>query len=231
MAKSGTDGGRFNSRLFKDRVAQLDQKKADIGELRGEVSQVWKFVEDHGGNKRAMRDAMKIRDMPDGTRNDYLAFLKTYCEWLDVFAQGDLFGDQPGVPTGPVKAAAEAPLLPPEETATVDGGPEVITVDQLDEAEAEGYKWAVEDRDLRFVVHEAGSIMRAAFDKGYQKRQLETGGSPEPEPEPEPEEDLPSRRRGRPPGSSRVARGLRAVPTTGRGRGSRRTGSQPTAAE
>ncbi len=113
MARSAnrtTDGpgGRFNSRVFKERVAQLDDKRAIIGELRGEISSIWKFVEDHGGNKAAMRAAMKIRDMPDGTRNDYLAYLQTYCEWLNVFAQQDMFGQQSTVPTPP------APEFEPE---------------------------------------------------------------------------------------------------------------------
>lgn len=231
-------GGRFNSKLFKEKVGQLDAKKKIMDSARADMSNIWKAVEDHGGNRAAMKLALKIRDMPADTRNDFLAYLETYCNWLGVFAQGDLFGTHPGVPRAPAAAATEGEQPPPIEGEEEEGHAEgeqdadgladdveVVTVEQLDAAEQEGYDASKAGRDPRWSAFPEGSVLRTSYDRGFAKHQRELaegqGGSP-----------AAPKGRGRPRGAAKGAapKVSRGAKTTGRGR-QKANGAQPAAAE
>lgn len=87
-------GKPVNSDRFHKLIARIDSKKQISDDARSDLGSIFKEAEDHGFDRGAMKLAIKVRNMEVGKRNDFLANLNTYCEWLGVFAQADLFTEQ-----------------------------------------------------------------------------------------------------------------------------------------
>jgi hypothetical protein len=71
-------------------VEYVQQAVAQAGQLAHDgraLREVFARVEQAGGHKRAMRDALRLAGMEVAKRNDYLANLQTYCDWLGVWSQ------------------------------------------------------------------------------------------------------------------------------------------------
>jgi hypothetical protein len=63
---------------------EIQPDKTDISKINGDLSASWKRVEDgFHVNKKAAKDAMRISQMPDETRNDY---------WRSFFGMIGAFG-------------------------------------------------------------------------------------------------------------------------------------------
>lgn len=84
-----------------DLVKRIEAKKQVADDVRGELGNLYQEAEDVGFNRTALKLALKLKNMEDGKRNDFLSSLQAYCDHLGVWRQGDLLGDAPGVPHPP----------------------------------------------------------------------------------------------------------------------------------
>ncbi|HEV2303820.1 MAG TPA: GapR family DNA-binding domain-containing protein [Stellaceae bacterium] len=95
---------------LKGLVSRIEAKKSELDDARSDLGNVYQEAEDLGFNRRALREAVRLKGMEREKRNDYLASLAAYCDALGVFAQKDLLGDAPGLPAPP---AARRPRSKP----------------------------------------------------------------------------------------------------------------------
>lgn len=80
-------------------VARIDSAKADADTARSDLGTIYKEAEDFGFHRRALKEAVRLKNMEPEKRNDYLRSLQTYCDELDIWAQGELFEDEARTPS------------------------------------------------------------------------------------------------------------------------------------
>lgn len=103
MPVNSDNGGECNRLLGL--VKRIDGKRQRLDDARGELGNLYQEVEDIGEHRTALKFALKLRDMEQDKRNDFLHKLSQYCNLLGVWSQGDLFGDEPGLPQAGTDAA------------------------------------------------------------------------------------------------------------------------------
>jgi uncharacterized protein (UPF0335 family) len=108
MTRDGNAGAGLKTKQLRSLVARIDRQRQKIDDTRSEIGNLWAEAEDAGENRPALKMALKLRDMEADKRNDYLSSLARYCDVLEVWAQGDMFGDEPKIPQPPNGAAAAA---------------------------------------------------------------------------------------------------------------------------
>lgn len=74
---------------------EISAKKQKVSDAATDHAGIYKRAEKMGFHKKALKDAVKLRDMEPAKRNDYLASLNTYLDKLGVNDQGDLWADAP----------------------------------------------------------------------------------------------------------------------------------------
>lgn len=97
MAKKLTDSDNdvekiVDKKTVKDIVFDVDNISAESSKLLGDKSAIFTRAEKAGVNKPALKDIIKINNMEDGARADYLAAFDLYREYLDLdtYDQGDM---------------------------------------------------------------------------------------------------------------------------------------------
>ncbi len=92
--------GRGDERLDKlpGIAARIDSAKAVSDDARSDMGNIYKEAEDQGFNRRALKEACRLRNMEPEKRRDYLSSLNAYCDKLGIWNQGDLFEEQPKTP-------------------------------------------------------------------------------------------------------------------------------------
>jgi uncharacterized protein (UPF0335 family) len=100
----------FTREAFTQYAEEVRTRKEGLAEERGRVNQIFKRVEESGGHKKAMRDALRLAELEIAKRGDYLASLQTYCDWLGIWAPPSLFDE--AQPRRVVPANAEEEELP-----------------------------------------------------------------------------------------------------------------------
>ncbi|HUC70411.1 MAG TPA: GapR family DNA-binding domain-containing protein [Stellaceae bacterium] len=98
MAEMGDGSAAVNIGKLSGLVQRIEAKKQNADDVRSDLGNLYQEAEDYGFNRAALKMALKLKHMEDDKRNDFLACLATYCDVLGVWAQGDLFGDQPRTP-------------------------------------------------------------------------------------------------------------------------------------
>lgn len=91
-------------------VSQINSFKAQMEKYRGEIGQSFKQFEEAGGDKAALKQAMKLHNMEEIDAQKWMRNLARYTNALKVFATPDLFdglfgqsGDKPAVyPASPI---------------------------------------------------------------------------------------------------------------------------------
>jgi uncharacterized protein (UPF0335 family) len=82
-------------------AARIDTAKSRSDDARSDLGNIYHQAETDGFNRRALKDAVRLREMEPAKRNDYLSSLAAYCDKLGIWAQGDLLGDEPRIPEPP----------------------------------------------------------------------------------------------------------------------------------
>jgi uncharacterized protein (UPF0335 family) len=100
--KANTSG--ISQKKLKDVAANLSSSKAEMDTYRGEIGQLMKQFEEDGGNKAALKFALRLRDMETLKAQDLWRSLESYMEMLGIFDQHDLFDPVPGQDAAPVAA-------------------------------------------------------------------------------------------------------------------------------
>jgi uncharacterized protein (UPF0335 family) len=171
----------FTRDQFVRYAEEVRTRKSGLAEERGRVNQVFARVEESGGNKKAMRDALRLAEMLPAKRNDYLAALQVYCDWLGVWAQQSLF-DEPRIARGYVEPEPEMPLVAsPGELDQND--PAMIR-----EAQEMGREDGKLNRSPEFCQFAEGTALREHYDRAWLSARAEAMSV-----------EAPKRRAGRPP--------------------------------
>jgi uncharacterized protein (UPF0335 family) len=105
MAKRGNDGdagvpagnGASKSKLH-GLVRRIEAKKAVLDNGRSDLGNIYQEAEEQGFNGRALKEAIRLKNMEPAKRHDYLTSLNAYCDELGMFAQGDLLNEEPRPP-------------------------------------------------------------------------------------------------------------------------------------
>lgn len=84
---------------------KIDEAKARMDEARGEVAQFVKQFDDIGGDRAALKLAMKLKRMEDAKARAFWGSLNQYVDDLGVFAQGDMFDQNAVTPADSADAA------------------------------------------------------------------------------------------------------------------------------
>lgn len=113
LTKTTGLGKTVNLTALKKLAARIDTAKTKLDDARITNAELYSEAEQQGFNRPALKMALKLRSMEVAKRNDFLDSLQAYCEALGVWAQGDMLGDQPGVPQPPAEGDAEAEMAPP----------------------------------------------------------------------------------------------------------------------
>lgn len=92
-------------------LPRIESAKATSDDARSDIGNVYKEAEDFGFHRKALKEAVRLRNMEPQKRNDYLSSLQAYCDYLKVWSQGNLFGEEPKVPQPP-ESSAEAAVGP-----------------------------------------------------------------------------------------------------------------------
>src|SRR5437764_5629593 len=79
-------------------AARIDSAKARSDEARSDLGHIYHQAEEDGFHRRALKEAVRLRDMEPGKRRDYLTSLNAYCDKLGVWDQGELLDEQPRPP-------------------------------------------------------------------------------------------------------------------------------------
>lgn len=82
-------------------VPRIESAKAVSDDARSDIGNVYKEAEELGFHRKALKEAVRLRNMEPQKRDDYLSSLQAYCDYLKVWAQGSLFGDEPQIPRPP----------------------------------------------------------------------------------------------------------------------------------
>lgn len=92
--KSGASGKHtgVHPEVLKSLASQCAAMKADMDESRGELGAKIKDAEEtHGIHRGAFKLALKLRNMEDAPRADFLRALNDYIDKMGLRAQADLF--------------------------------------------------------------------------------------------------------------------------------------------
>ena len=96
--------GSVDPDVLKGIVANIESCKAEMDEQRTDMANLFKNAEnDHGINRMALKQAIKLKNMEALKRADWLRSFESYCHILGVDAQGEL-----DLPPGDRDARAEA---------------------------------------------------------------------------------------------------------------------------
>lgn len=90
-------------------VARVEAAKARADEGRSDMGVVYQEAEALGFHRKAMKEAIRLKNMESDKRNDYLSSLQAYCDYLKIWTQGDLFGEAPKTPAAPSVQSDAAP--------------------------------------------------------------------------------------------------------------------------
>lgn len=90
--------GKPDAKRILALVKRIDAKRSNLDDARAELGNLYQEVEDIGGHRQALKFVIKLRNMEDDKRNDFLTSVAEYCQILKIWAQGDLFNHQPGLP-------------------------------------------------------------------------------------------------------------------------------------
>lgn len=71
----------------------LQHGNRDMATSRGEMADKWKDAKAAGIHKKAMADCMKIKNMEETKRDDYLRAMEQYTADLDIRRSPDLLDD------------------------------------------------------------------------------------------------------------------------------------------
>lgn len=99
--------GGVTPSLLKKTIQDVDQLKAELSELQGDLGSTVKRFEDNGGNKPAMNMTRKLKSMETNKAKDFWNCLIEYMKSEGVFAQHELFETEDIGPTKAGKKAAE----------------------------------------------------------------------------------------------------------------------------
>ncbi len=88
-------------------AARIDSANAKSAGARSDTGNLYKEAEDQGFHRRALKDAIRLRNMEPEMRRDYLSSLNAYCDKLGIWNQGDLFDEQPKPPSAPLLVDAD----------------------------------------------------------------------------------------------------------------------------
>lgn len=86
-----TTVGGVTPALLKKTITQIDEIKAQISELQGDLGSTVKRFDDQGGNKKAMNIVRSLMSMETNKAADFWSCLLEYMEEMGVFAQHELF--------------------------------------------------------------------------------------------------------------------------------------------
>jgi uncharacterized protein (UPF0335 family) len=81
-------------------AARIDSAKAKSDDARSDLGHIYHQAEEDGFHRRALKEAVRLRNMEPDKRNDYLASLNAYCDKLGVWDQGAMY-EEPRPPRPP----------------------------------------------------------------------------------------------------------------------------------
>ena len=98
-SRQASTGGLSDAKLkkFADNIGST---KADLDKARGEHGQLFKQFEDAGGNKGALKMAMKLKTMEPAKAQQHWRDLMRYLGVLGVWDQWELLDPVPDQPSG-----------------------------------------------------------------------------------------------------------------------------------
>ncbi len=104
------NGGTSVERLddLPNIAARIDSAKAQSDEARSDLGHIYHQAEEDGFHRRALKEAVRLRNMEPDKRRDYLASLNAYCDKLGIWNQGELLEEQPRPPQPDVSGSASA---------------------------------------------------------------------------------------------------------------------------
>lgn len=80
--------------VLKEHLRTMNASKAEMDEIRGDMGAMVKNAEnDHNIHRGAFKQAMKLKNMDETKRAEFLAHLDHYREVFDLDAQQDMFRD------------------------------------------------------------------------------------------------------------------------------------------
>lgn len=83
-----------HAEVLKSLASSIGAMKADMDEARGEMGSAIKNAEEaHGVHRQAFKLALRLRNMEDAPRADFLRSLNDYIAKLGLDAQADLFDE------------------------------------------------------------------------------------------------------------------------------------------
>jgi uncharacterized protein (UPF0335 family) len=91
-----------------DIAARIDSAKAKSDDARSDLGHIYHQAEEDGFNRRAIKEAVRLRNMEPDKRNDYLASLNAYCAKLCIWGQGAIF-EEPRPPQPDALSFVAAP--------------------------------------------------------------------------------------------------------------------------
>jgi uncharacterized protein (UPF0335 family) len=86
-------------------VPRIESAKAVSDDARSDIGNVYREAEEFGFHRKALKEAIRLRNMEPDKRNDYLSSLQAYCDYLKVWAQADLLNPSPEIPQAPADAS------------------------------------------------------------------------------------------------------------------------------
>jgi uncharacterized protein (UPF0335 family) len=138
-------------------VERILSKKSDLDDARADIGSLYARAEEDGFNRRALKEAIRLKQMEADKRNDYLASLQAYCDKLEVWTQGDLFGAEPEIPAAPAAAG--------------DGGAEGDMM--LRGVARQGREAGLKGAAIESNPYQLGTPAWAAWDQGWLDGQAE----------------------------------------------------------
>ena len=97
---NGSSAPTVSPKTVKLHAGKISRSKADLDGARMAHASLWGTAEKVGIHRAAFKAVLKLRDMEASTRDDYMRAFRQYAADLDVFAQGDMFGDNESAPVG-----------------------------------------------------------------------------------------------------------------------------------
>jgi len=86
-----TTVGGVTPSLLKKTISQVDEIKAQLSELQGDLGSTIKKFDDQGGNKKAMNWTRFLINLESNKAKDFWTCLLEYMDEMGVFAQHELF--------------------------------------------------------------------------------------------------------------------------------------------
>lgn len=103
-------GAASNERLDKLPVLAnvIDSATERKKDAAGGLAEIYKRAELDGFHKRALKEAVRLRNLDPAERRDYLSSLNAYCDKLGIWNQDDMFDPEPRTPAPPDEGDDEA---------------------------------------------------------------------------------------------------------------------------